>query len=77
MENRIKIYLADNSEDKTLEKYFNENQKFDLVGSSVVGQNVIKEVAQSKPDVLVMEIMLSGMDGFMVLSSLKKQMKES
>lgn len=76
MENKIKIYLADNSEDKTLEKYFNENQKFDLVGSSVVGQNVIKEVAQSKPDVLVIEIMLSGMDGFMVLSSLKKQMKE-
>ena len=77
MENKIKIFLADNSEDKTLEKYFYESQKFDLVGTSVVGQDVVKEVVQKKPDVLVLEIMLSGMDGFMVLSSLKKQMKEN
>ena len=56
MENKIKIFLADNSEDKTLEKYFYESQKFDLVGTSVVGQDVVKEVVQKKPDVLVLEI---------------------
>lgn len=79
MENNVKkisIYLADNSEDKTLEKYFYENDKFDLVGKSVVGQDVVKDVLQTKPDFLVMEIMLSGMDGFMVLEELKQQLKK-
>ena len=67
--------MADNSEDKNLEKYFHENDRFNLVGVNVVGQEVIKEVLQSKPDVLVMEIMLSGMDGFMVLEELKLKLK--
>ncbi len=72
---KISLYLADNSEDKNLEKYFHENDRFNLVGVNVVGQEVIKEVLQSKPDVLVMEIMLSGMDGFMVLEELKSKLK--
>ena len=72
---KISLYLADNSEDKNLEKYFHENDRFNLVGVNVVGQEVIKEVLQSKPDVLVMEIMLSGMDGFMVLEELKLKLK--
>ena len=74
---KIKIYLADNSEDKTLEQYFLQNEKFDVAGSSPIGQTVIKEVLSSKPDVLVIEIMLSGMDGFMVMSSLKKELQEN
>lgn len=72
---KISLYLADNSEDKNLEKYFHENDRFNIVGVNVVGQEVIKEVLQSKPDVLVMEIMLSGMDGFMVLEELKSKLK--
>lgn len=74
---KIKVYLADNSEDKVLDKYFSQSEKFELVGSSAIGQDVIKEVLASKPDVLVMEIMLSGMDGFMVLSTLRKELKEN
>ncbi len=74
---KIKIYLADNSEDKTLEQYFLQNEKFEVAGSSPIGQTVIKEVLSSKPDVLVIEIMLSGMDGFMVMSSLKKELQEN
>lgn len=74
---KIKVYLADNSEDKSLDKYFAQSEKFELVGSSAIGQEVIKEVLASKPDVLVMEIMLSGMDGFMVMSTLRKELKEN
>lgn len=73
---KIKVYLADNTEDKAVEKYFSQSEKFELVGSSVVGQDVIKDVISLKPDVLVLEIMLSGMDGFMVMSSLKKQLED-
>ncbi len=74
MENKISVYLADNSEDKKLEKYFKENDKFDFIGSSVIASEVIKDVEEKRPQVLVMEIMLSGMDGFLVLSSLKKSL---
>lgn len=74
MENKISVYLADNSEDKKLEKYFKENDKFDFIGSSVIASEVIKDVEEKRPQVLIMEIMLSGMDGFLVLSSLKKSL---
>ena len=74
MENKISVYLADNSEDKKLEKYFKENDKFVFMGSSVIASEVIKDVEEKRPQVLVMEIMLSGMDGFLVLSSLKKSL---
>lgn len=74
MGNKISVYLADNSEDKKLEKYFKENDKFVFMGSSVIASEVIKDVEEKRPQVLVMEIMLSGMDGFLVLSSLKKSL---
>lgn len=77
MENKITVYLADNSEDKNLENYFNKSEKFELIGSSAIAEQVIKDVEEKKPQVLIMEIMLSGMDGFMVLSSLKSKLKES
>ncbi len=77
MENKITVYLADNSEDKNLENYFNKSEKFELIGSSAIAEQVIKDVKEKKPQVLIMEIMLSGMDGFMVLSSLKSKLKES
>lgn len=77
MENKITVYLADNSEDKNLENYFNKSEKFELVGNSAIAEQVIKDVEEKKPQVLIMEIMLSGMDGFMVLSSLKSKLKES
>lgn len=77
MNNKITIYLADNSEDKNLETYFNKSEKFELVGSSAIAEQVLKDVEEKKPQVLIMEIMLSGMDGFMVLSSLKSKLKEN
>ena len=77
MENKITVYLADNSEDKNLENYFNKSEKFELIGSSAIAKQVIKDVEEKKPQVLIMEIMLSGMDGFMVLSSLKSKLKEN
>ena len=74
MENKISVYLADNTKNKKLEKYFKENDKFVFMGSSVIASEVIKDVEEKRPQVLVMEIMLSGMDGFLVLSSLKKSL---
>ena len=77
MENKIKtIYIADGDESSALVKHFEESENYKIVGSSNAGENVVKEVTSLKPDFLVMEVLLSGMDGFKVLDELKTQMGE-
>jgi len=76
IENRsLKIYVADNTEDNNLIEYFKSNDKFDFVGASFDGTKVVEEVREKQPDVLIMEVMLSNLDGFAVLESLR-EMKE-
>lgn len=70
-----KIYLADTEE--TLASYFSGSDKYSLVGKSSDGNEVVKDVKLLKPDFLVMEVMLSGIDGFMVMENLKKEMGEN
>lgn len=72
---KIRIYIADNEEEKDIIEYFRKNERFSLVGSCGNGENVVKDVILLKPDVLVMEIVLSGADGFEVLEKLKFNMK--
>ena len=72
---KIRIYIADNSEEKDTIDYFRKNEHFSLVGTSDNGENVVKDVILLKPDVLIMEIVLSGIDGFEVLEKLKFNMK--
>lgn len=72
---KIRIYIADNEEEKEIFDYFRKNDKFSLVGTSDNGENVVKDVILLKPDVLIMEIVLSGIDGFEVLEKLKFNMK--
>ena len=72
---KLSIYLADNTEDdKSVFDYFNTNDKYNVVGHNFNGETVLKEVVDLKPDFLIMEPLLSGMDGFMVLEKLKKSM---
>lgn len=65
-----KIYIAD-SENQDLVNYFSQNDKFEVVGSSSDGEVVVNEVVKLKPDVLVMEVMLSKLDGFAVFDKIK------
>ena len=65
-----KIYIADN-ESQNLLKYFSENDKFEVVGNSSDGEVVVNEVVKTKPDVLIMEVMLSKLDGFAVYEKIK------
>ena len=74
---KVRIYLADETEDSALEKYFNESDYWTIVGKSGNGQTVVSDVLSLKPDFLIMEVMLSGMDGFMVMSTLRKELKEN
>lgn len=74
---KIRIYIADKTEDNQLISYIRENDKFSLVGSSTSGEDVLESVPLLKPDFLVMEVMLSGVDGFVVLEKLKESMGEN
>lgn len=75
-ENKLpKIYIADVTEDNKVVEYFKENENFEFVGASADGIKVLEDVENLKPDILVSEVMLSGLDGFAVLDKLR-QMKD-
>ncbi len=69
---KIKIYIADNSENfrKELEEYFNE--QFTIVGTTADGVEALEFLKNNKVDILILDIVLSSLDGFEVLSKLKE-----
>lgn len=70
-ENKLpKIYVADNTEE--IVSYFKDNPQFDFVGSNSDGAVAVEEIEKAKPDVLVMEVMLTNLDGFAVLERVKQ-----
>ena len=72
MENLTKkIYFADVTEDNKVLEYFENSKDFEVVGKSFDGNEVVKDVEKLLPDVLVMEVMLSNLDGFAVLEKIK------
>ncbi len=68
---RPKIYVADNTEDNLIVEYFKKNDTFEFVGASSDGAKVVDDVLNLKPDVLILEVMLSNLDGFAVLDRIK------
>ena len=77
-ENKIRIYLADTEEGEmeNFAQHLSTYPQFEIVGRAVNGEKTLKEVQEIKPDVLVMEVLLGGVDGFKVLEECKKNMKE-
>lgn len=71
-----KIYIADSTEDNVVVDYFKKSDKFQYLGASLDGQKVVEDVLSTKPDVLIMEVMLSNLDGFAVLERIR-EMKEN
>ena len=66
------IYVADSAEDNVVIDYFKKSENFEFVGSSSDGLKVVEDVLELKPTVLVMEVMLSNLDGFAVLDRIKE-----
>ena len=79
MDGKIKIYLADADEEgmNQIEKYFTGKEDYEIVGKASSGDAVLAEVKERKPDFLVMEVLLGGIDGFKVLENCKKEMGEN
>ncbi len=66
-----KIYFADSDESASVIDYFKQNGNFEVVGTSSDGVKVVEDVLNLKPDILVMEVVLSNLDGFAVLDQIR------
>lgn len=71
---KVKILIADASEDarNELVNYFSKSDRFEIVGSSSNGQEVLDTILNNSVDVVVMDVVLTGIDGFEVLEEAKK-----
>lgn len=65
-----KIYIAD-IDGENLVEYFKSKDNFEVVGSSSDGEEVVNNIIKLQPDILVMEVMLSKLDGFAVYEKIK------
>lgn len=65
-----KIYIAD-IDGENLVDYFKGKEGFEVVGSSCDGEEVTNSVIKLQPEILVMEVMLSKLDGFAVFEKIK------
>lgn len=72
---KVKIYFADTQDDNSLLSYFQNNENYQVVGFNSDGQQVVQDVENTKPDFLILEVLLSGMDGFMVFDKIKQSLK--
>ena len=73
---KICLFIADNSDDNREEfiSHFNTIDKYKIVGQSKDGNETMKLISQNAVDVLVMDIVLSGIDGFEFLEKAKKEL---
>ena len=72
MENCTTVFLADNSEEfcSALSAALQKSQGFRLVGTANDGEQTLRALAELRPDVLVLDMMLPKRDGISVLKAL-------
>lgn len=75
MENMTKVLIADASEEMRLllKQTIDHSGEFVVVGSTGDGVEAARETVRTQPELLVMDIMLPGLDGFGLLRQLKTQ----
>ena len=72
MEHTTTVFIADSSEEfcTALTGALQRADGFQVIGTACDGEQAIRVIAQSKPDVLVLDLMLSKQDGISVLRSM-------
>lgn len=76
-EKKIKVFVADAEDGEKFADYFKKSEGFELVGLAKNGTETLQKVLESKPQFVIMEVMLPEMDGFMVIENLKKQLGQN
>ena len=72
MDKRTTVFIADNTEDfcTGLMDALGKSEGFQVLGTANDGEQAIARIAQLKPDVLVLDLMLSKRDGIGVLKAI-------
>ena len=70
MDKRITVVLADANEEfrTALKQALEATGEFDVVGCAADGLAAAQDIAERKPQLLVMDLLLPGLDGFGVLA---------
>ena len=73
MDKSITILLADGNEDfaQQLKAAISGTEGYEVAGIASDGQQAVQMLAEQKPDVLILDLMLPKMDGMSVLKSVK------
>lgn len=73
---QIRLYIADSSEEykQELENFLSD--KIQIVGSSTDGLKALEFLKENEVDILLMDIVLGGVDGFELLSNIKNLTKQ-
>ena len=72
METKIKVLIADGNEDfrTLLGEAINAEEDMEVVGCAADGQETLALLTEQKPDVLLMDLVLPGLDGMGVLQQM-------
>ena len=72
MDNRTTVLIADNSEDfcANLSAALEHSNGFQIIGTAGDGEQAIRMVRDLKPDMLILDLMLSKQDGISVLKAI-------
>ena len=75
MENRRKVLLADANENfrMLLQEAIEKTDEFAVVGSAGDGMEILQLVQKWNPDLILLDIVLPGLDGFSVMKRLRAQ----
>lgn len=78
MDNRRTVLLADANEEfrGMLREAIEKTEEFTVVGSTGDGMEALQLIGQYRPELLVMDVVLPGLDGLGVLRQLKSQEKD-
>jgi len=72
MDKRTTVFIADSAEDfcSSLSAALQQAEGFQVVGTAGDGELTIRQILQLKPDILVLDLMLSKKDGISVLKAI-------
>ena len=72
MDNRTTVLIADNSEDfcASLSAALEHSNSFQIIGTAGDGEQAIRMIRELKPDMLILDLMLSKQDGISVLKAI-------
>lgn len=66
------IYIADFNQGKELGEIIKKQKNFEVLGISSDGVETLNEIKKQMPDVLLMDVVLSSLDGFAMIEEIQK-----